>query len=89
VAKCERREKAVKRRTGVTEAEAKSAAACHASWDAMRALSDTVPQTFAGLAAKARAVRHLKDDIADELMASLARDIGVLAGEIDREAVQS
>jgi hypothetical protein len=36
VAKWERREKAAKLRTGFTKAEAKSAAACHGSWDGDR-----------------------------------------------------
>jgi hypothetical protein len=89
VAKWERRERAAERRTGFTKADANADAAGRASWQAMETLRDTLPHSFAGVAAKARAARHLKDDMADELVASLARDIGVLAGEVDREAVQS
>jgi hypothetical protein len=60
--------------------------------DAIYALRDTVPATLAGLAAKARAWRYLEKDIkeqADELVYSLATDISIMAGEVDREAVQS
>jgi hypothetical protein len=49
---------------------------------ALRALSNAVPCTLAGLAAKARAVRHLRDGYEYQYLApSLATDIGVLAGE--------
>jgi hypothetical protein len=89
VAKWERRERAAQRRTGFTKADANATAAGRASRQAMETLRDTLPQSFAGVAAKARAARHLKDDMAEELMDSLARDIGVMSGEIEREAVQS
>jgi hypothetical protein len=82
------REKAAERRTGYTKADANTRAACTASLEAMETLRDTVPQTFTGLAAKAKAARHLKDDWAEELGASLGRDIGVMAGEVDRGAVR-
>jgi hypothetical protein len=84
VAKWERREKAAQRRTGFTKAESNTTAAGNPSWEAMRALRDTPAHTFAGLAAKARTARHLKDDFA-----FLVYDIGVMSGEIEREAVQS
>lgn len=66
--------------------------ACEASWDAQQALAAAVPLTLAGLAAKARAWRCLHEqieDIVDDIVYSLARDIDVMAGGVDREAVQS
>jgi hypothetical protein len=52
-----RRRRAAEQRTGFAKAEANQSAACDAAWDAIDTLRDTVPQAFAGLAAKARAWR--------------------------------
>jgi len=85
-----RRERAAKHRTGYAKADADQTAACHASARANEALQDAVPKTLAGLAAKARAVRHIEEDVGDDIAASLIRDIGVMAGgEVERAAVQS
>jgi hypothetical protein len=70
MARWRRRERAAERRSGFAKAESSVNAACQASDEAMRALRDTPAHTFAGLAAKARTARHLKDDFADEVGAS-------------------
>lgn len=92
MARWRRRKRAAERRTGYAKADANREATGDAAWDAIYALRDTVPATLAGLAAKARAWRYLEKDIkeqADELVYSLATDISIMAGEVDREAVQS
>jgi hypothetical protein len=81
----QRRQRAAERRTGFAKAYSDQEAACHAAADAQDALRDAIPKTFAGLAAKARAARYIKDQIreqADELGWSLIYDLGILAGEI-------
>jgi hypothetical protein len=84
-----RRERAAEHRTGYAKADADQTAACHASARANDALQDAIPKTFAGLAAKARVARYVDTDAGEEIGAFLMRDVGVLAGEVDREAVQS
>jgi hypothetical protein len=91
ISRWRRRMSAARRRTGFAEAEANQGDACEASWDAQQALAAAVPLTLAGLAAKARAWRCLHEqieDIVDDIVYSLARDIDVMAGGVDREAVQ-
>jgi hypothetical protein len=92
MARWRRRERAAERRTGCAKADASRDAAGDAAWDAIHALRDAVPATVAGLAAKARAWRYLEKDLkeqADDIVYSLAKDVTIMAGEVDREAVQS
>ena len=57
---------------------------CDAAWKAREALRDTVPLTFAGLAAKAKATRYVEDhNLEGDLEYSIVRDIGVMAGEVE------
>ncbi len=83
----ERQKRTAELLTGFAAADAIASEACHASWEAMEALRDAVPLTFAGLAAKAKAARYIGDQKMDSQIAdSLVRDIGVLAGEIKPDA---
>jgi hypothetical protein len=87
MARWRRRERAAERRTGHAKADANRETACTAARDATNTLRDTVPATLAGLAAKAKAWRYLEKDIkeqADELVYSLADDIDVMVGKLDR-----
>ena len=81
LARWRRRIKAAERRTGFAAAKAKRDEVCDAAWEAREALRDTVPITFAGLAAKARATRYIEDEkLEGDLENSLLRDIAVMAG---------
>lgn len=74
-----RRERRAEERTGHVKADAAVAAACHASVDLIRELTQTRPRTVAGLFAKARVARIV---CMDELNEQLAWDSGMLAGEV-------
>lgn len=76
------REKAAKRRTGLSQAGAVQRAASTASVKLIDELIQAQPRTLAGLVAKARAARVVKvNEIDDGLAVRIVWDIGVLAGE--------
>jgi hypothetical protein len=85
----ERRLRAARKRTGYDRAYAAQGAACHACADLVDELSKTLPRTFAGLVAKARAARVVAES-GLEIGEQVTWDIGVMAGEITpREAADS
>jgi hypothetical protein len=89
-ARWRRRERAAERRSGFTKAEADEIAASDAASKTRDELRAAVPQSLAGLAAKARAARIIEvDSDHPNIEFSLLYDIGEMAGEVIQRPARS
>jgi hypothetical protein len=82
--KWKRRRQAAERRTGYRKLWQANEEARKRFFEAQAALSDAMPLTWTGLAAKARAFRKTYGDSEHNLMRALMLDIAVLSGQLDR-----
>jgi hypothetical protein len=82
--KWKRRRQAAERRTGYRKLWQANEEARQRFHEAQDALSDAIPLTWTGLAAKARAFRKTYGDSEHNLMRALMLDIAVLSGQLDR-----
>jgi hypothetical protein len=82
--KWKRRRQAAERRTGYRKLWQANEEARQRFFEAQAALSDAIPLTWTGLAAKARAFRKTYGDSEHNLMRALMLDIAVLSGQLDR-----
>jgi hypothetical protein len=80
-----RREAAAKRRTGYRELEKANEAAKRRFFETQEALTDCIPLSWDGLAAKSKAFRKTYAHSEHWLMLALMRDIAVLSGQIGRD----
>jgi hypothetical protein len=83
----ERRKTRFEKSCGYDDAFAKQDEIGDTHRDVRDQLEEAHPRTWAGLIAKARAARHLDQD--ETLCQQIAFDIGIMAGEVEPEAVRS